>query len=92
MPLSNLVAVVSDHDSVVAINPDNVTSVGPRTDGSSLINFRDGSSLAVQDDFQTLTGIDPEATLEEAKEAKEEKAKEKAAEEAKAAKAAKEAA
>jgi hypothetical protein len=75
MAISNLVAVVTDHDSVVAVNPDSIVSVGPRSDGSAVISLRDGTSLAVQDGFEDLTGLDIEATLEEVKKAKEARAK-----------------
>jgi hypothetical protein len=86
--IPDLIALVTEDDSCVAINPDTIARVAPRTLGGSTVQFKDGTFIAVQKDFEELTGVDPEAAVEEAKEAREEKAKvaakEKADAEAKA--------
>jgi hypothetical protein len=91
MTIANLIAVVTEDDACIAINPDTVARVSPRTLGGSTIQFKDGTFVAVQEDFEELTGIDPEAAVEEAKEDREDKAAAKRKAEAEAEAKAKEA-
>jgi hypothetical protein len=63
--LPKMVKVTTEGGSF-AINPDTVARVAPSKVGGSVLTFTDGSFLAVQEDFEDLTGIELEEEEHEA--------------------------